>query len=134
MKKILVPLRLPITSIGRKTLAKAIEIAKGEECLLFIYHINMLYQDGKVTNAEFKKEVLKNASELKDMKQVFYSVDDSYLLDESILKKISDHDIDTVIMGKSMIPRWRKFIQFWGHYKISDEIKKAAECRVIVVE
>lgn len=134
MKKILVPLRWPITSVGRKTLAKAVEIAKGEECLLFIYHVNLLYQDEKITNAEFKKEVMKNAEELKDMKRVFYSVDDSYLLDESILKKISDQDIGTVIMGKSMIPRWRKFIRFWGQYKISDEIKKAAECKVIVVE
>lgn len=133
MARILVPLRYPITVMGKKTLKKAKEIAKKDDYLI-IYHVNLLYEDESISKKQLQKTVEEIIPEFKDNKKVTYSVENSYLLDESILKKISTSRIGAVIMGKSMIPRWRKFLKFWGAYKISDEIKKAAECKVIVVE
>jgi len=134
MARILVPLRFPITDRGKKTLNKALEMSSSDETSLIIYHINLLYEDKKISRKQLKTAVETVVPEFTENKVVTYSVENSYLLDESILKKISVGRISAVIMGKSMLPRWRKFIKFWSTYKISDEIKDAAECKVIVVE
>ncbi|MFQ5815386.1 MAG: hypothetical protein ACE5G7_02700 [Candidatus Hydrothermarchaeaceae archaeon] len=134
MSRILVPLRYPITVRGKKTLRKALEVSRQEDTYLIIYHVNLLYEDERISWKQFQKVVEKIIPEYKDNKKVTYSVENSYLLDESILKKIYSGRISAVIMGKSMSPRWRKFLKFWEAYKISDEIKKAAECKVIVVD
>ncbi len=133
MSKILVPLRFPITERGKKTLGKVLAVSGPEDSLLIIYHVNLLYEEERVSKKQLKTAVEKVIPEFND-KKITYSVENSYLLDESILKKISTGRIDAVIMGKSMLPRWRKFIKFWSAHKISEEIKNAAECKVIVVE
>ncbi|MEE8168736.1 MAG: hypothetical protein V3T58_07690 [Candidatus Hydrothermarchaeales archaeon] len=134
MRKILVPLRYPITQRGVRTLKKALEAAPEADTVLIVYHINLLYEDNKITKRMLQREVEEEVPEVNALPKVTYSVENSYLLDESILKKISLSKIDTVIMGKSMVPRWRRFIKFWSGYKITDEIKKAADCKVIVVQ
>ncbi|MFQ5974961.1 MAG: hypothetical protein ACE5J5_01410 [Candidatus Hydrothermarchaeales archaeon] len=133
-KKILVSLRYPITKRGRNTLHKAMEIVEGDNVSVSFYHVNLIYNDKRITRRDFKREVEKNEERLKTMRGVRYSVEESYLLDESILKKISETNIDTLIIGKTMESRWKKFLKFWGDYNLSDEIKKAADCKVIVVE
>ncbi len=134
MDRVLVPLRYPITERGKKTLKKALEAYNPEESSLIFYHINLLYEDERISRKQLKMSVEELIPELKDSLNVVYSVENSYLLDESILKKISTSRISAAILGASMAPRWRKFLKFWGAYKISDEIKNAAECKVIVVE
>ncbi|MFQ6135673.1 MAG: hypothetical protein ACE5PM_00635 [Candidatus Hydrothermarchaeales archaeon] len=133
-RRILVPLRYPITKRGRRTLEKALELIKGDNVRAIFYHVNLIYKDRKINSGDLKREVEKNAEEIKSMRNISYAVEKSYLLEESILKKISNSDIDMVIMGKSMEPRWKKFIKFWGDYRLSEDIKRAARCEVMVVE
>ncbi len=133
-KKILVALRYPITKRGRNTLHKAMDIIEEDNCTVSFYHVNLIYEDRKVARRNFKDEIEKNEPKLKDIRGIKYSVEESYLLDESMLKKISDTNIDTLIIGKTMESRWKKFIKFWSDSKLSDELKKAADCKVIMVE
>jgi len=132
-KKILIALRYPLTKSGRKTLHKATEIIDEDNVTVTFYHVNLIYNDKKVSRRNFKNDIFKNEEQLKDRKGLKFSLEESYLLDESILKKISENNIDTLIIGKTMESRWTKFIKFWGDYNLSDEIKKAAECEVILV-
>lgn len=134
MSRILVPVRYPITAMGERTLRRALEEIKNGSSTLTIYHVNLLYDDTKISNKQLQNTVEERIPEFKNEKKVSYSVEDSYLLEESILRKISSTKASAVVMGGSMIPRWRKFLKFWGTYKISEEIKKAAKCKVIVVE
>ncbi|MEE8358087.1 MAG: hypothetical protein V3R82_01570 [Candidatus Hydrothermarchaeales archaeon] len=133
-KKILIALRYPLTKRGRKTLHKATEMIEGDNVNVTFYHVNMIYNNKKISRRSFKEDIFKNEEQLKDRKGLRFSVDESYLLDESILKKISENNINTIIIGKTMESRWKKFLKFWGDYNLSEEIKKAAECEVIVVE
>ncbi len=133
-KKILIALRYPLTKRGRKTLHKATEIIGGDNVNVTFYHVNMIYNNKKISRRSFKEDIFKNEEQLKDRKGLKFSVEESYLLDESILKKISENNINTIIIGKTMASRWKKFLKFWGDYNLSEEIKKAAECEVIVVE
>lgn len=126
-------MRYPITNIGKKTIEKAIDVASEKNAVLFIYHVNLIYEGRRVSSVRLRRDVEKNAPAIK-LKKVYYAVENSYLLDESILKKITKNRIDVVVMGKSMIPRWKNFIKFWKRYRITEEIKNAANCKVIVVE
>ncbi len=133
-KKILIALTYPLTKRGRKTLHKATEIIGGDNVNVTFYHVNLIYNNKKISRRSFKEDIFKNEEQLKDRKGLKFSVEESYLLDESILKKITENNIDTLIVGKTMESRWKKFIKFWGDYNLSKEIKKAAECEVILVE
>ncbi len=118
---------------GEKTIRKAMEIGMKNSNLMF-YHVNLLYEDSKISSAEMRREVEKLFPELKGLRRVSYDVEDSYLLDESLAQKISNSKADAVIMGKSMVPRWRKFLKFLKNRSITEEIEQVAQCKVIVVE
>lgn len=133
-KKILVALRYPLSKRGRKTLHKAMELIEDDNIKVIFFHVNLIYNNKKVKRRDFKNEVEKNAERIKTMKDVKFIVEESYLLDESILKKILETKTDVLIIGKTMEPRWKKFIKFWGEYNLSSELNAAADCKVIVVD
>ncbi len=135
MTKTLVPLRYPVTAIGERTLRRAFEAMRNHRgSSLIVYHVNLLYDDVRISNKQLQKTVEEKIPELGNSKKITYSVEDSYLLNESILKKISATKACSVVMGGSLVPGWRKFLKFLGTKKVSDEIKKVAECKVIVAE
>ncbi len=120
-------------SMGEKTIRKALEVGRNNTRLIF-YHVNLLYEESKVSDADIRQEIESRFPEVKSLRRVNYEVDDSYLLEEALIKKISSSKSDAVIMGKTMIPGWKKFLRFWSNRSITEEIKQATECNVIVVE
>ncbi len=133
MRRVLVPLRYPIMSMGERTIRKALELGKNNTSLIF-YHVNLLYEESTISAAKMRREIERLFPEIKEFHRVSYEAEDSYLLEESLLRKISISKADAVIMGKTMIPRWRKFLSFWRARSITEDIKHATKCNVIVVE
>ena len=132
MSTVLVPVRYPLSSHSKRTLARAVDIAENEDAELIVLHVN-LFQNGRgVTRSELKRTI---ETEFGDpLPNTRYSVTRGFLVEETILEEVASEGADVIVMGHKQIGRWRRaFNRLRNDPDIAAFIKNKVDCDVIVV-
>ena len=132
MSLVVVPVRYPLSKHSRRTLERAIEIARTRDAALTVLHVN-LYQTGKkVTRVDLKNAVEKAFGRIERAR---YVVRTGFLVEESILDEVAAEDADVVVIGSKQASRLRRIFQrFTDNPNIEQYLRRHLDCEVITVE
>lgn len=132
MSLVVVPVRYPLTRHSRRTLERAIQIAREREATLTILHVD-LYQSGKkVTRIDLKEATERSFGTLENVR---YVVRSGFLVEESILDEVAAEDADAVVIGNRQASRLRGlFRRFTDNPDIDGYLRRHLECEIITVE
>lgn len=132
MSLVVVPVRYPLSKHSKRTLERAIEVARERDAALTVLHID-LYQNGrKVTQIDLKTAVEQTFAPLENAR---YVVRTGFLVEESILDEIAAEDADTVVIGSQQTSRLRRiFRRFTDNPDIDQYLRTHLDCEVITVE
>ena len=132
MTLVVVPVRYPLTTHSKRTLQKALEVAREREAALTVLHVN-LYQNGKkVTRMDLKAEVEETFGSLENAR---YVVRTGFLVEESILDEVAAEEADVVVVGHKQVGRLRRvFRRFLDEPNIEKFLRRHLECEIITVE
>ncbi|SDM43465.1 Universal stress protein family protein [Halogranum gelatinilyticum] len=131
MTLVVVPVRYPLTSHSRATLAEAIEVAEDRDAELTVLHVN-LYQDSDgVTRTELKRAVER---EFGQVPRTRYVVRRGFLVEETILEEVAAEGADVVVIGSKQAGRWRRTLRrFLDDPDIESFLREKLDCTVITV-
>ena len=132
MTLVVVPVRYPLTTHSKRTLQKALEVAREREAALTVLHVN-LYQNGrKVTRMDLKSEVEETFGQLENTR---YVVRTGFLVEESILDEVAAEEANVVVVGHKQVGRLRRvFRRFLDEPNIEEFLRRHLECEIITVE
>ncbi|MFD1564962.1 universal stress protein [Haloarchaeobius amylolyticus] len=132
MSLVVVPVRYPLSKHSRRTLERAIEIARTRDAALTVLHVN-LYQNGKkVTRVDLKNAVEKAFGRIDRAR---YVVRTGFLVEESILDEVAAEGADVVVIGSKQASRLRRIFQrFTDNPDIDRYLRSHLDCEVITVE
>ncbi len=132
MTLVVVPVRYPLTAHSRRTLDRAIEVARERDASLTVLHVN-LYQSGqKVRRTDLKNEVEETFGRLDRTR---YVVRTGFLVEESILDEVAAEEADAVVVGTRQASRLRRLFQrFTDNPDIDRYLRTHLDCEVITVE
>ena len=131
MTQVVVPVRYPLTSHSRATLAEALHIANNEDAALTVLHVNLYQNSSRVTRGMLKTEV---ESEFGVPENVRYSVQRGLLVEETILEEIAAQEADIVVIGKKQVSRWRSMIRrLVDNPDIEQYLRNELDCQVVTV-
>lgn len=108
MTRVVVPVRYPLTKHSRRTLAKAIEVAREREAALTVLHVDLYQQGHNATRSELKRAVEREFGTLSNAR---YVVRTGFLVEETILEEVAAEGADVVVIGEKQVGRWRRTIQ-----------------------
>jgi nucleotide-binding universal stress UspA family protein len=131
MTLVVVPVRYPLTSHSRATLAEAIEVAEDRDAELTVLHVN-LYQDSDgVTRTELKRAVERQFGQVPRTR---YVVRRGFLVEETILEEVAAEGADVVVIGSKQAGRWRRTLRrFLDDPDIESFLREKLDCTVITV-
>jgi nucleotide-binding universal stress UspA family protein len=131
MTLVVVPVRYPLSSHSRATLAEAIRIAEEREADLTVLHVD-LYQEGQeVTRTDLKRVVER---EFGRVDRARYVVRRGFLVEETILDEVAAEGADVVVIGSKQVSRWRRtFSRFLDDPDIDRFLREKLDCDVITV-
>lgn len=132
MSLVVVPVRYPLSKHSRRTLERALEIARSRDAALTVLHVN-LYQNGKkVTRVDLKNAVEKAFGRIERAR---YVVRTGFLVEESILDEVAAEGADVVVIGSKQASRLRRIFQrFTDNPDIEQYLRRHLDCEVITVE
>ncbi len=132
MTLVVVPVRYPLSARSKRTLRKAIEVARERDAALTILHVN-LYQNGrKVARTDLKEEVERTVGRLENAR---YVVRTGFLVEESILEEVAAEEADVVVVGHKQASRWRRLFQrLTDNPDIEAYLRNHLDCEIITVE
>ncbi|MDQ2052317.1 universal stress protein [Natronolimnohabitans sp. A-GB9] len=132
MSLVVVPVRYPLSRHSKRTLERAIEIARERDAALTVLHVD-LYQNGrKVTRIDLKTAVEQSFGQLENTR---YVVRTGFLVEESILDEVAAEDADVVVIGNKQASRLRRiFRRFTDNPDIDEYLRNHLDCEVITVE
>lgn len=132
MALVVVPVRYPLTKHSRRTLERAIDIAREREAALTVLHVD-LYQNGKkVTRIDLKNAVERSVGPVENAR---YVVRTGFLVEESILDEVAAEDADVVVVGSQQASRFRRlFRRLTDNPDIDRYLRTHLDCEVITVE
>ncbi|WP_121743009.1 universal stress protein [Natronorubrum halophilum] len=132
MSLVVVPVRYPLSKHSRRTLERAVEVAREREATLTILHVD-LYQNGKkVTRIDLKTAVENAFGRLENAR---YVVRTGFLVEESILDEVAAEGADAVVIGGQQASRLRRiFRRFTDNPNIDHYLRNHLDCEVITVE
>ncbi|WP_323171856.1 universal stress protein [Natrialba sp. PRR66] len=132
MALVVVPVRYPLTKHSRRTLERAIDIAREREAALTVLHVD-LYQNGKkVTRIDLKNAVERSIGPVENAR---YVVRTGFLVEESILDEVAAEDADVVVVGSQQASRFRRlFRRLTDNPDIDRYLRTHLDCEVITVE
>lgn len=131
MTQVVVPVRYPLTTHSKATLAEAIEIAEAEDGTLTVLHVNLYQNSSTVTRSMLKKAVEQEFGRLENVR---YSVRKGLLVEESILDEIAAEDADIVVIGKKQAGRWRAMVRrLVDNPDVEAFLRRELDCRVVTV-
>ncbi|WP_339103628.1 universal stress protein [Haloterrigena salinisoli] len=132
MSLVVVPVRYPLSKRSKRTLERAIELAREREAALTVLHVD-LYQNGrKVTRVDLKTAVERAFGHLENAR---YVVRTGFLVEESILDEVAAEDADAVVIGSQQASRLRRlFRRFTDNPDIDQYLRSHLDCEVITVE
>ena len=132
MSLVVVPVRYPLSKHSRRTLERAIEIARERDAALTVLHVD-LYQNGrKVTRVDLKTAVEGTFGRLENAR---YVVRTGFLVEESILDEVAAEEADAVVIGSQQASRLRRlFRRFTDNPDIDQYLRSHLDCEVITVD
>ena len=132
MTRVVVPVRYPLSTHSKRTLARAVEVAEAEDAELTVLHVN-LYQNGRqVTRRELKRAV---ESAVGRHKRVRYAVREGFLVEETILDEVAAEEADVVVIGRKQVGRWRSTVRrLIGDPDIEAYLREELDCRVVTAD
>ncbi|ELY42326.1 universal stress protein [Natronorubrum sulfidifaciens] len=132
MSLVVVPVRYPLSKHSRRTLERAIEVARERDAALTVLHVD-LYQNGKkVTRIDLKNAVESTFGRLENTR---YVVRTGFLVEESILDEVAAEGADAVVIGSKQASRLRRIFQrFTDNPNIDRYLRTHLDCEVITVE
>ncbi|MFC4541735.1 universal stress protein [Halosolutus amylolyticus] len=132
MTLVVVPVRYPLTKHSRRTLERAIEVARDRDAALTILHVD-LYQNGrKVRRTDLKTAVEETFGPVENAR---YVVRTGFLVEESILEEVAAEEADAVVIGRRQASRLRRLFQrFTDNPDIDRYLRDHLDCDVITVE
>lgn len=132
MSLVVVPVRYPLSKHSRRTLERAIEVARERDASLTVLHVD-LYQNGKkVTRIDLKTAVENTFGRLENTR---YVVRTGFLVEESILDEVAAEGADAVVIGSKQASRLRRIFQrFTDNPNIDQYLRTHLDCEVITVE
>lgn len=108
MKRVVVPVRYPLTEHSKRTLRKAIDVANENDAALTVFHVNLYQQGRQTTRSELKKGVEREFGPLDGVR---YVVRSGFLVEETILDEVAAGKADIVVIGQKQLGRWRRTIR-----------------------
>ncbi len=132
MTLVVVPVRYPLTTHSRRTLKRAIEVARDRDASLTVLHVD-LYQNGQ----RVRRTDLKNAVEetFGRLERTRYVVRTGFLVEESILDEVAAEEADAVVIGTRQASRLKRLFQrFTDNPDIDQYLRDHLDCEVITVE
>ncbi|ELY58361.1 universal stress protein [Natronococcus sp. A-GB1] len=132
MTLVVVPVRYPLSKHSRRTLERAIEVARERDAELTILHVD-LYQNGKkVSRIDLKDAVESTFGRIENAR---YVVRTGFLVEESILDEVAAEEADAVVIGTKQASRLRRlFRRFTDNPDIDGYLRTHLDCEVITVE
>lgn len=131
MKRIVVPVRYPLSDHSKRTLERALEVADEDDAALTVLHVNLHQNGHPITRAELKREV---EGAFGRLERVRYVVRSGFLVEETILDEIAAEDADVVVIGHRQASRWKRLIgRLTRDPDIESFLKTRLECTVITV-
>ncbi|ELZ01363.1 universal stress protein [Natrialba asiatica] len=132
MALVVVPVRYPLTKHSRRTLERAVDIAREREAALTVLHVD-LYQNGKkVTRIDLKNTVERSIGPVENTR---YVVRTGFLVEESILDEVAAEDADVVVVGSQQASRFRRlFRRLTDNPDIDRYLRTHLDCEVITIE
>lgn len=129
MTRVVVPVRYPPSEHSKRTLQRAIDVARERDGELTVLHVN-LYQDGRnVTRTDLKRAVEGAVGRVPNAR---YLVRSGFLVEEAILDEVAAEGADVVVIGHKQAPRWRRMLN-----KVVDDpdvetfLREHLDCEVI---
>jgi len=110
--KILVPVRYPLTKNSRTTVARALELKEEQEeengdAELFVLHVNLFQENGKVSRKELRREV---ESEF-GIGEASYVVRRGFIVEETILEEAANSGVDVIVIGRTRSGKLRRALR-----------------------
>lgn len=132
MTLVVVPVRYPLTAHSRRTLERAVAVARERDAALSVLHVN-LYQNGqKVTRSNLKAAVERVVGRIDTAR---YVVRSGFLVEETILDEVAAENADIVVIGHKQASRWRRILRrFTDNPDIDSYLRTHLDCEVIAVE
>ncbi|NGM70814.1 universal stress protein [Natronolimnobius sp. AArcel1] len=132
MSLVVVPVRYPLSKHSRRTLERAIDVARERDAALTVLHVD-LYQNGKkVTRIDLKNAVEQTTGPIENAR---YVVRTGFLVEESILDEVAAEEADAVVIGRKQASRLRRIFQrFTDNPDIERYLRDHLDCDVITVE
>ncbi|OVE86365.1 universal stress protein [Natronolimnobius baerhuensis] len=132
MSLVVVPVRYPLSKHSRRTLERAVDVARERDAALTVLHVD-LYQNGrKVTRIDLKNNVEKTFGPIENAR---YVVRTGFLVEESILDEVAAEEADAVVIGGKQASRLRRIFQrFTDNPNIERYLRDHLDCDVITVE
>jgi len=131
MIRVVVPVRYPLSSRSRSTLAEAIRIADERDGFLTVLHINQ-YQDNKrVSRHQLRREV---ESAFGNLERTRYTVRKGLFVEEAILEEVAAEEADIVVIGTKQAGRWRRALRrLVGDPDIEQFLGQHLDCELVTV-
>lgn len=131
MPTVVVPVRYPLTSHSKSTLAEAIRVAEEEDASLTVLHVNLYQNNGRVTRTDLKSAV---ESEFGHVPRTRYVVRSGLLVEETILDEVISESADVVVIGQKQTNRWREMVRrLVDDPDLEDYLEDELDCRIVTV-
>jgi len=131
MTLVVVPVRYPLSSHSRATLAEAIRIAEDRDADLTVMHVDLYQEGGEVTRTDLKGSV---ESEFGRVPRARYVVRRGFLVEETILDEVAAESADVVVIGSKQVGRLRRAVaRFLDEPDIDQFLREELDCEVITV-
>lgn len=129
MTRVVVPVRYPLSTHSRRTLATAIDVAEAHDAELTILHVNLFQESRQVTRSDLKRAVESRFGSLSNTR---YVVRQGFIVEETILDEIAAEDADIVVIGRKQVGRWRATIsRIVGDPNIEEFLRTKLDCEIV---
>jgi nucleotide-binding universal stress UspA family protein len=132
VRRVVVPVRYPLSPHSARTLRRAVEVAEEEDAELTVLHVN-LYQLGRsITRRELKSAVERAVGPLPWAR---YVVRAGFLVEETILDEVAAEDADVVVIGRKQVGRWRSTVRrLVGDPDVEAYLREELDCQVVTAD
>ena len=132
MTRVVVPVRYPLSKHSRRTMERAIEVARERDAALTVLHVD-LYQRGRtVTRSELKRAV---EAEYGALSNARYVVRPGFLVEETILEEVAAEGADVVVIGEKQVGRWRQAVRrLVGDPDIEAYLREELDAQIVTAD
>lgn len=129
MTLVVVPVRYPLSSHSKATLAEAVETADDRGAELTVLHVDLYQNSNGVSRIELKRAVER---EFGPIERARYVVRRGFLVEETILEEVAAEGADVVVIGTKQSGRWRRMLRkFLRDPDVETYLRDRLDCTVV---